>query len=545
MSAQVTEKIKQASEPIYHATRTSLKLFEEVLLDLASHDKSCDFVEELTSRFRRWAAYVGALAVPRASLDCRLSGHRNLKEMVLDLIYMLQRNLQWAKAQNQRQRTITYPESTDNSKTSNDIVGLPAVESAISRLFVLSVAIRRSARQGHRKRPGEIDRDSIALCSLLLQKKYPHACKSLRNQLANSIHTRTMSLVHLQLHNDKLGHQRKDPVASDHHGHGRLSGSRTRDNVLATDPDVPLSPGSQDTRPSTVSPSAVERDYRAKQRPSSSIVSHGSMIWDNKDDDLPYPALPKRRAETAFVYCSICSDPLRASTLTEDKWRAHVDRDLEPYICLSESCKEPVRYFTKRGDWEDHMNLRHSKDWAQHTHTERWFCDIHHADDHKSDDAEFDEKEKLVDHLKSKHHLTASQVQGRSRRNRRIAKREPFTCPICHVVPVGIVDRLQEKPYQLLSAHIAGHLKALAFFSISYLDTTIDHGGSEATTSVELDDDDENDDPGKDMRIKQYQAAALDDIPVTKKFLDGRCRVDDTVFLDVPLLKEPYDWAYV
>lgn len=163
----------------------------------------------------------------------------------------------------------------------------------------------------------------MAICSQLLRKRYPHACQSLLDQLANSIHIRTMSLVHLQSHNEKLGYQRQHQEDVDQHHQTEVTTavSETPGMVNTTESTGPLSPSSHDTYPTTVSPSTAMREYRVRQKPSGSIVSHGSMTWEHDSKDLPYPDIPKRMLEAAFVFCSICSDPLPASTLSEDKWR--------------------------------------------------------------------------------------------------------------------------------------------------------------------------------------------------------------------------------
>lgn len=51
--------------------------------------------EELRGRFSLWAAYLGVYTAPRASLDARLDGHKKIRDMVLELVEMVQRNLQW------------------------------------------------------------------------------------------------------------------------------------------------------------------------------------------------------------------------------------------------------------------------------------------------------------------------------------------------------------------------------------------------------------------------------------------------------------------
>jgi hypothetical protein len=52
-----------------------------------------ELAEELWGRFNLWAAYVGAFAAPKASLDARLVGHEDIMDMVLELLIMIQQNL--------------------------------------------------------------------------------------------------------------------------------------------------------------------------------------------------------------------------------------------------------------------------------------------------------------------------------------------------------------------------------------------------------------------------------------------------------------------
>jgi len=52
---------------------------------------------ELRDRFRMWASYIGVFAEPGLSLDDRLIFHEDVKDQVLKLLYMVQRNVQSGK----------------------------------------------------------------------------------------------------------------------------------------------------------------------------------------------------------------------------------------------------------------------------------------------------------------------------------------------------------------------------------------------------------------------------------------------------------------
>lgn len=86
----------ESSETIYDAAQLCSEEFERQLgaLNGAAGDNYRE-LNELWGKFNAWAAYVGAFAVPRASLDARLAPHETIKDMVLELLDMVQGNLEW------------------------------------------------------------------------------------------------------------------------------------------------------------------------------------------------------------------------------------------------------------------------------------------------------------------------------------------------------------------------------------------------------------------------------------------------------------------
>ena len=218
---------------------------------------------------------------------------------------------------------LTGIAALDNHDEPNDGVedapGLTAAEAAINRLLVQAVAIRRSARRINRLRPGACDGQAEVFCSLLIQRQYPNARKSLCDQVAASIHTRGTSLQYLQLHNEKLSYQRDryDAVEED-----QESVFAAPVLALAADPAPArkITPPPE-TLPSLVSPSAIHRFIQPKRKPTSSIISRGTVIKDERGDDFCYPPLPKPQAGKKYRCCTICADPLDSSILTEEAWR--------------------------------------------------------------------------------------------------------------------------------------------------------------------------------------------------------------------------------
>ncbi|EHK43570.1 hypothetical protein TRIATDRAFT_294571 [Trichoderma atroviride IMI 206040] len=71
-----------------------------------------------------------------------------------------------------------------------------------------------------------------------------------------------------------------------------------------------------------------------------------------------------------------CSEPLDKKALSESEWRRHIDRDLKPYICLSEECQEVHPVYSTFNEWYSHMNC-HSRRWYRQIYlSPTWVCTI-------------------------------------------------------------------------------------------------------------------------------------------------------------------------
>ncbi|RYO96852.1 hypothetical protein DL765_011425 [Monosporascus sp. GIB2] len=495
--------VHESSQPIYDAAQLCSKHFEHHLQTTDGAGDDYLEIEELWGRFNQWAAYVGAFAVPRASLDARLAPHGEIRDMVLELLYMIQDNLIWG---NVLSYLITPRECADMStvnsrddaeETSESSPGLPAVRAAVDRLLILSVNIRRSACQTHRLRQGSRNTQDESLCRLLAQTRYPNARKSLCSQLGASIHVRGISLQYMQEHNKKLAYRRNDRDDLE-----ILENEEERPKEQVNAPVVSfnkdMGPKKQkvtqgpETLPSVVSPSAIVRINRTKRNPSSTVISSGSAVRDGQCNEYDYPPQPRQKDGKRYQSCAICAMPLEPLTLTKRAWNTHVDQDTEPYVCISEDCIEPPQYFTSLPGWMDHMRTRHSMNWSEQIHTERWHCDVDHNEPGRAP-PEFDEKAEFLNHLNTCHgdKLTQSQIMGRIRRNRRIATRDPFVCPLCDCVPPDVEKRMGERPHMLLWEHIAQHLKSVAFLSLSYVEDDLEDRESIADSSTKASDKDD------------------------------------------------------
>ncbi|KAI9684270.1 MAG: hypothetical protein M1822_005743 [Bathelium mastoideum] len=540
--------IHESSHLIYDAAQLCSQHLQHQLETTNGAGEVCLAIEELRGRFNQWAAYVGAFAAPRASLDARLARNGDIRDMVLELLYMIQSNLKWGNFVDRLPRenalTLFIVNVGDAAEESSQITpGLLAIDAAMNRLITLSVYIRRSARRNHRLRQETRDAQDESLCRLLVQTRYLYARKSLCSQLGNSIYVRGMSLQYLQEHSNKLAYQRESQDGSE---------KPTNDNDMPEEMISALVVSAEDvisqkqrtiqgpeTIPSVVSPSAISRIKQMKGNPSSTIISRGPTLQDGQRNEYEYPPQPMQEDGKKYQRCSICAAPLEVSKLTKGAWNAHVDQDLEPYVCISEHCIDPPRYFISLRDWKDHMRTRHSREWSEKIHTKRWYCDVDHSEP-GSEPPEFDEVRAFVDHLKTDHGttLTQSRLQARIMRNQRIATRDSFVCPLCDCVPPDVKNCIEERPYNLLWEHIAEHLKSLAFLSLSYIEIDPEDKASIADSSKTSDKDGPR--ISRDS-LGNRDFEDFDDIPSTVVF--SKCaQVEGQDFYEEASLSESENW---
>ena len=93
-----TEAPVALTEPIYDNALLCSTLFDQFMAERGSTSREYRHVEDLRGQFNQWAAYLGAFAAPRSSLDARLGPHPSIRDMVVELLQVIRRNVQWGMA---------------------------------------------------------------------------------------------------------------------------------------------------------------------------------------------------------------------------------------------------------------------------------------------------------------------------------------------------------------------------------------------------------------------------------------------------------------
>ncbi|KAH7254601.1 hypothetical protein B0J15DRAFT_558854 [Fusarium solani] len=468
---------------------------------LGSPPKAQRDVASLSRDFEAWCFNLGVFAAPTASLDQTLRYSDEIRGFVTQLLSILHRNLDFKNP----------PKSTPRPSQKNDDAGerlqgsaeeaLRAISAVLQRLDRLGATIRKysaSSLSSRVKAFAEQDNDEEyrLLAKNIITFKYPTVPSSLHAQLAGSMAYRRLRLRYIRQHQLKTASKdRRDSNKRDHGDQSLSNPKRTniklkqpapKDRAAALRNQAVYRPkgntSSKDTEttPSTTAwtvrptSSAIERVRRddSKLVISSSKASTTRMVG-NLDD---YPEPPTHDQWSQDPKCPTCSRQLMEAELKGKKWRRHIDTDCEPYVCISEDCKQPLQFFSDLTLWENHMRNRHSSKWTQLIHKPTvWICDVDH------DDEEFRDHESFQAHLRQEHaDMSEADRKAVTTLCETPVTRPKHACPLCgydlalqqenHPEPASNtpqgkgMDQLAK-----LANHIGGHIRCLAFDTLDHL----------------------------------------------------------------------------
>ncbi|PTB70808.1 hypothetical protein BBK36DRAFT_1109023 [Trichoderma citrinoviride] len=396
--------------------------------------KSSDGIEqvcgEFQQRFAIWAAHLGVFARKSQCLDTRLQNLPDLQDLVARLLDILRRSLQ--------QCTIEPPSQGGNDEIMIQTVVLKTIDDTLTRLNRLGATIRQSGRGNLDTRvkrfAAGLDLSSFArLCAEAVQALYPGAHQSLKERLSKSMTDRYTRMLFLDSRHQKLQTRREPPIGLPPIHEMPTSEMQTNTPLPQLTMGIRSRAIDKLSRPS---PAFSQSDLssvnlqqiKSRRRPpdeASTKLHKTSSIQVNQGN---YPHIPAATQSSGVFTCPWCSELLSKKTLSASEWRRHIDRDLKPYICLSEACPEAHPAYATFDEWYRHMEL-HDRRWHQHTYlTSSWVCTICElsSDNYNSPQA-------LYLHLEESHATEFShpQLQAISRQSKTEQPRASNDCLLC------------------------------------------------------------------------------------------------------------------
>ncbi|KAM5342057.1 hypothetical protein ACJ41O_015088 [Fusarium nematophilum] len=479
-------------------------------------------------RFYVWASYLGVFAPFNASLDKRLEHSDEIRSLVVQMLSLEVASTDHGAPADDKVISTSGLEGTP-------VQALEGIEASINRLNRLGAAIRKYSISGLDERVNAFtqrhgDENYTQLARHILRFKYRTATPSLQEHLALSMASRRQRLRYLHRHQSKLAGQinttpiesisdrEARPIASPapsaegaggekqqlskappllktmalrraHLGHYPLHGVRSETNASKFAP----------------TPSVIAKLRRGDGASVVSSSTKSSTFMAEALEDYPDP--PKALPDQPEPQCMYCCQPLDERERLGAKWmqvmpsrniassgtnfshRLHVNKDLCPFVCLSDKCAQGPHSFPDFSLWSKHMRDAHTTKWPQQIHKPIiWACDIDH------DVEEFTEEDQFQQHLASRHSdCTEEEKKGIAESCQMPRKRTKNTCPICgydlsnNSNPESSAS-LRKGPalsdfaeLDLMAKHVAGHLRQLAFDSSRNLEDQV-----EATSETSL-----------------------------------------------------------
>ncbi|PVH87161.1 hypothetical protein DL98DRAFT_581881 [Cadophora sp. DSE1049] len=229
-----------------------------------------------------------------------------------------------------------------------------------------------------------------------------------------------------------------------------------------------------------------------------SLPSTNPSLWTG-NQKLYIPPHPKGVAGGQYFLCPYCF--VLCPVKSDEAWKRHLLKDLEPYICTFANCVLEDHQFDDRNDWYEHELQKHRIEWC---------CNL---DGH----APCTSPSEFLSHLEDHHpNLQSSSLsQDVIRQFQRPAQRYSKICPLC------------SKPSEKLKTHLSRHMEQIALYVLGGNNQEDAEPGSDASDKarrVDSSADLSSDDDDVDWKPAEIAAPAA----LHEDFLDEQTIIPDT-----------------
>lgn len=358
MEATSGGKVGDTNHHIFDATTNCFQRFENYIASNGRNNVA--HAENLCQRLEIWAKYSGARARKGLSLDDRLKEHGDIQAAVLGLLDVVLQNLDQGRFSQIRDSVtnimlvVSAPDkdvkheelamaTKMNEEEESEELAIKsrwrnyngtaweAVDAAIDMLLDLAKVIRKSTASkrdfrlpSHFVRPDDTYFEEIT--KLLVRSRFPHARRTLADQIGIAIFTRRRRLLYQQRHEDKLAHPRSGPAQLEITPNLKTSipdhkDLRLRDQTHQKPSTPPL------IHPAVLAPSETElskidKSVLNRRRKAPTTVSGRTSGSVSREEGQPdYPNLPPFERKNKDCICPYCSEPLSTAKMNTAYWR--------------------------------------------------------------------------------------------------------------------------------------------------------------------------------------------------------------------------------
>ena len=305
-----------------------LKVFNRFVQEIHDQDDEMRWQDEL-GRLRIWASNIGAHQTNQSSLDYRLRDSSHIRQQIIKLLDGVVQTLRDARdaisrGDNEEEDVESLEgSSSEDEEPQSEVRQLQqSVVTLINCLFQMSMLVRRPAQ--HDLRVGSKNPDVAYFAPhdyRHVRAKFPEADEFVISRLGHALTRRRMHLKYRERHAMKL-----------------------KQGINNATRDVAHDDNAASLLSETVATDAQNWNVDFQDDVSDSVLSQTSYaptLIDGGDITIPPPPRESRRGapfECPYCYYIVIANSSRS-------WNRHVFSDLQPYICIKESCKIPAKLY--------------------------------------------------------------------------------------------------------------------------------------------------------------------------------------------------------
>ncbi|KAF3231960.1 hypothetical protein TWF191_003936 [Orbilia oligospora] len=391
---------------------------------------------------------MGVFASKSLCLDRRLQDRPGIRDLVIRLLDILVEALEEVTSNNEphQNQPLSEPElPLENKSEINDLT--EDIETSLVSLSRLGTTIRKYSTTGRTAKVRKFAEQSASLkafeklARVAVDIIYMEAKDTLRAQLTRSMVETCASILYKKSHQNKMNTNRPTrdipmPTIREERD-DNLANSAENFNI--DDPIVQILPDSAPKPnqlrpyvPLESTPSILDslRTTVLKDLGRSSKVKSNCSASSIQLGKVSYPRASGGKDASSYRTCEWCLERHPPALFDNKKqWSAHLDKDFEPYVCLSESCMAEIQLpsFATFKEWFNHMNALHTVRWQQEIHRPIfWVCNFNHKNEY------FSNQEELHEHMKQCYPNTLTAGLPAIVKNSHMKRsRSHNVCPLC------------------------------------------------------------------------------------------------------------------
>ncbi|KAF7533010.1 hypothetical protein G7054_g7430 [Neopestalotiopsis clavispora] len=415
--------------PISASARACLIAFEKCILNASQSVldiRRYSEIEDQMARFSIWTSNMAVFSKAKSCMDHRLREAKDVQRIILGMLEILEaRTVECDRIISQLPKAPKRIPQASPSQIFNEFGRVTAALSAQVRLFhEVSNAIRKASRESQNFKAAKyfvlrdfegnnLEHELQRYYTLNLRDRFPESSESICERISASMIMRRKRILYrrdryLSTPIKPLQPASK-PIPALRPTQLPFANTESRPTRI---PKVTLNSTASQIHSPTVKTATTLDPKRFKSFSAPSVVSSTQYTDLNDIEDLVFPSPPSAPKDHGSERtCPFCLYVLPDHVFADiERWKKHVLVDLEPLVCLFDTCDSSEALYSHRKDWLRHMRKSSFNDSQKKLLSEKGIqsnsplfehCPLCGATEEQDNVADGDMIAHIVNHLRS------------------------------------------------------------------------------------------------------------------------------------------------